>query len=81
MSTHAYTRLQMLRGCLCSKLQQFTIWQRRVWAGIQHGSKMALLQVAGALTGIEILQRHIILYMNLNGGMFQPDSAIPRYMC
>ena len=45
-----------------------------VWAGIHHGSMMALVHVADSLMGIrywdEILLQHIILHINVNCGIF-----------
>ena len=53
-----------------------------VWAGIHHGCRTAFVHVAGALTGIryrdEILHHHVIPHMNVNGGIFQYDSARPH---
>ena len=53
-----------------------------VWGGIHYGGRTALVQVAGALTGVryrdEILQRHVVPLLNVNGGIFQHDNARPH---
>ena len=51
-----------------------------VWAGIHHGSRMALVHVADSQMGIrycdEILLRHIILHINVNCGIF--SMTVPQ---
>lgn len=53
-----------------------------VWAGIRHDGRTALVHVAGTLNAIryrdEILQRHVLPFMNVNGGVFQQDNARPH---
>ena len=53
-----------------------------VWVGIRHDGRTSLVHVAGALTVIryqdEILQHHVIPYLNVNGRMFQQDNARPH---
>ena len=47
----------------------------KVWAGIHHGGRTALVRINGALnTQIyrdEILQHHVVPLINVTGGIFQ----------
>lgn len=53
-----------------------------VWGGIQNGRRTALVRVEGALTAVryrdEILEQHVVPFLNLNGGQFQHDNARPH---
>ena len=52
------------------------------WCGIHSGGRTALVHAVGALTGFryqdEILQHHVIPYLNVSGGMFQHHNDRPH---